>query len=67
MLNVKLVRQKMKEMNISNKKLAEVLGVHYGTISNWFCYFRVPTLSHVIAICKILDLNIDDVVVGIAE
>ena len=67
MLNVKLVRQKMKEMNISNKKLADALGVHYGTISNWFSYFRVPTLSHVIAMCKILDLKIDDVVVGIAK
>ena len=54
-------------MNISNKKLADALGVHYGTISNWFSYFRVPTLTHVIAICKILDLNIDDVVVGIAK
>lgn len=67
MLNVKLVRQKMKEMNISNKKLAEVLGVHYGTVNNWFRYFRTPTLAHVVAICKILNLNIDDVVVGIAE
>lgn len=65
MLNAKLVRQKMKEMNISNKKLAEVLGVHYGTVSNWFCYFRTPNLNHIIAMCKVLDLNIDDVVVGI--
>ena len=67
MLNVKLVRQKMKEMNISNKKLAEVLGVHYGTIGNWFSYFRVPTLSHVIAMCKILDLKIDDAIIGVVE
>ena len=67
MLNVKLVKLKMKEMNISNKKLADALGVHYGTISNWFSYFRVPTLTHVIVMCKMLDLKIDDVIVGIAK
>lgn len=65
MLNVKLIKQKMQDMNMNNKQLAEKMGVHDGTISNWFRYFRTPTLSHVVGICKILDLNIDDVIVGI--
>ena len=43
----------------------EVLGVHEGTINNWFHYFRTPTLAHVVAICKVLEMNIDDVIVGI--
>ena len=67
MLNVKLVKQKMKEMNISNKQLADALGVHYGTISNWFSYFRIPNLNHIVAMCKMLDLKIDDAIVGIVE
>lgn len=67
MLNVLLIKQKMREMNMKYKDLSEVLGVHEGTINNWFRYFRTPTLSHVVGICKVLDLKIDDVVVGIVE
>ena len=65
MLNVLLIKQKMREMNMKYKDLSEVLGVHYGTVNNWFRYFRTPTLAHVVAICKVLEMNIDDVIVGI--
>lgn len=49
------LRQARQACAISQRQLAERLGVHHAVVSRWEAGSRTPSLSHVYAICRALN------------
>ncbi len=63
-MNTNLNRLKvvLAEKNISNKTLAEMLGVSQATVSKWVTNAAQPHLDMLIKLSKVLEVEIKDLV-----
>ena len=57
----KRLREAIKYSNISQKKLAEKLGVNPSTVSKYMRLDKFPSIDTFANICKILDVSADDI------
>ena len=55
--NLKKLR---KEHNLSQEELAEKLNVTRQAVSKWESALAYPEMDKIMAICKLFDVNIDD-------
>ena len=60
----KFINQKRKEKNLTQKQLAEYLGVTEKSISNWENGRNMPDLSLFEPLCKILNITINELMSG---
>ena len=56
----KFINQKRKEKNLTQKQLAEYLGVTEKSISNWENGRNMPDLSLFKPLCKELNISLND-------
>ena len=58
-----MFRYRLKEMrmekNLSQKKLAEILGTNNSSICDWECGRTEPSIDMIIKICKYFNINSD--------
>lgn len=57
----KRLREAIKYSNISQKELAEKLGVNPSTVSKYMRLDKFPSIDTFANICKILDVSADDI------
>lgn len=60
----KFISSRRKEKNITQSKLAEMLGISDRAISKWENGICLPEASNIIELCKILDISINDLFSG---
>lgn len=60
----KFISSKRKEKNITQSKLAEMLGISDGAISEWENGVSLPDVSNMVDLCKILGITINDLFSG---
>ena len=60
--NLNRLKVVLAEKNISNKALAEMVGVSPATISKWVTNTSQPHLDMLIKLSKILDVDLNDLV-----
>ena len=58
------ISSKRKEKNITQSKLAEMLGITDRAISKWENGICLPDASNIVELCKILDITINDLFSG---
>ena len=63
-------RYRLKEMrlekNISQKKLAEILGTNNSSVCDWECGRTEPNIDMIIKICKYFNIN-SDYILGLED
>lgn len=62
-LNRGLILDRLSARGLTQADLARVLGVAYPTLYRWMIGSRSPSLDHLSALARILDLTLDDLVV----
>ena len=62
----KRLREAIKYSNISQKELAEKLGVNPSTVSKYMRLDKFPSIDTFANICKILDVSADEIL-GLTE
>jgi len=63
----KRILDKLKEKNITQAQLAELLGVHRNTINDWIRGRMEPGLKKAFHLAKILNVSIDWLITGIEK
>ncbi len=53
-----------KEHNMTQQQLADAIGVSNKTISKWECGKGLPELSSIQPLCQLLDININELILG---
>ena len=65
MITIQEIQQRLREAiqysNVSQKELAEKLGVNPSTVSKYMRLDKYPSLDTFANICEILDLSADDI------
>lgn len=60
----KFIAEVRKEHNLTQKQLAEVLGVTDKAISKWECGRSMPDNSILIELCQVLEINVNELLSG---
>ncbi|MDE7306840.1 MAG: helix-turn-helix domain-containing protein [Clostridia bacterium] len=55
----KIIKEERLQKNMSQRKLAEVLGVTQDSVSLWETGKRLPATEHIIALCKFFKISAD--------
>lgn len=54
--------QMMNESKMSQRELADEIGVHESTISHYINKQRIPSIKHVLNISYVLDCGVDELI-----
>ena len=57
----KRLREEIKNSNLSQKQIAEKLGINPSTVSKYLRLDKFPALDTFANLCKILDVSADDI------
>ena len=60
----KLIAHARREQGLTQRELAEKLGVSNRTISKWECRNGLPEISNILPLCELLDLTADELLHG---
>ena len=60
----KFIAQKRKEHNLTQRELAELLGVGDKAVSKWECGRGMPDNAIMLSLCSILDINVNELLSG---
>ena len=60
----KFIAQKRKEHNLTQRELAELLGVGDKAVSKWECGRGMPDNTIMLPLCNILDINVNELLSG---
>lgn len=60
----KFIAQARNQMGLTQKELAEQIGVSDKTVSKWECGKSVPDISYLDSLCKALSINMNELISG---
>ena len=60
----KFIAKRRKEKKLTQRELAELLGVSDRTVGNWECARNMPDLSLFKPLCEILDITLNELICG---
>lgn len=60
----KFIAQVRNQMGLTQKELAEKIGVSDKTVSKWECGKSMPDISYLDALCKALSINMNELISG---
>ena len=63
----KFIKQLRKEKNLTQKQLADMLGVTYQAVSKWERGLNIPDISILKEISRIFDVDMDTMITGVEK
>ncbi|MBR3555473.1 MAG: helix-turn-helix transcriptional regulator [Oscillospiraceae bacterium] len=63
----RFIAEKRRALGLTQRELAEALGVSNRTVSKWECGGGLPELANILPLCALLDVTADELLRGEAE
>ena len=63
----KFIKKLRKEKNLTQKQLADMLGVTYQAVSKWERGLNIPDISILKEISRIFDVDMDTMITGVEK
>ena len=58
----KMITEGLKKLNMTQSDLARKMNVNQPSVSQWICKRNLPNNYHIYQLCKIFDLDFDEVI-----
>ena len=63
----RFIAEKRRALGLTQRELAEALGVSNRTVSKWECGGGLPELANILPLCSLLDVTADELLRGKAD
>ncbi len=63
----RFIAEKRRALGLTQRELAEALGVSNRTVSKWECGGGLPELANILPLCALLDVTADELLRGEAD